>query len=175
MSPRQAITFPSFGDGIFTQEGAAWKASRDILRPQLQHKHYEDLEVFRQAMDDLISQIEKENGIVDLQILFFRFTLDTSTAFLFGESVQSLTRPEAVGEQKFASAFNTAQQWVTKRFRLLNLYWLSNGKDVNKHAQMCRNLPIELSNVISRPIESGAERKAFSLILLHRKPRTVLP
>lgn len=137
MGPRRAITFPMFGDGIFTQEGTAWKASRDMLRPQLQHKQYEDLEVFRQAIDDLISQVEKSNGIIDLQPLFFRFTLDTSTAFLFGESVRSLITPEAIGEQTFASAFNTAQQCVTKRFRLLDLYWLVNGREFQ---QACRDV-----------------------------------
>lgn len=121
-----------FGDGIFTQEGAEWKHSRDMLRPQLQHKQYENLDVFRGAVNDLIRIIREANGVIDLQPLFFRLTLDTTTEFLFGESVQSLTTPEAVGEQTFASAFNTAQQWVTKRFRLLDLYWLINPPEFRK-------------------------------------------
>lgn len=50
-----------FGDGIFTQEGAYWKHSRDMLRPQLQHKQYEDLEVFRGAVDDLIQLIQESD------------------------------------------------------------------------------------------------------------------
>ena len=130
MGPRRDITFPMFGDGIFTQEGAAWKLSRDLLRPQLQHKQYENLEVFREAVDNLIQQIqETSNDPIDLQPLFFRLTLDTTTAFLFGESVESLKTPEAVGEKTFATSFNTAQQWVTKRYRLLDLYWLINGKE----------------------------------------------
>lgn len=36
---RRDITFPMLGDGIFTQEGAAWKHSRELLRAPLQHKH----------------------------------------------------------------------------------------------------------------------------------------
>ncbi len=140
-----------FGDGIFTQEGPEWKQSRDMLRPQLQHKQYEDLEVFRPSVDDLIQLIQGSNGNIDLQPLFFRLTLDTTTAFLFGESVRSLITPEAVGESTFASAFNIAQQWVTKRFRLLDLYWLINPKefrqacsDVNKFADQIidRNLAL---------------------------------
>src|SRR5262245_56794996 len=120
MGLRRAITFPMLGDGIFTQEGAAWKHSRDMLLPQLQHKQYEDLEDFNQAVNDLIGLIEKHNGVIDLQPLFFRLTLDITTAFLFGESVRSLLTPEAAGEQTFATAFNTAQKWVTKRFRFLD-------------------------------------------------------
>jgi cytochrome P450 len=119
-----------FGDSIFTQEGPAWKSSRQILRPQFQHKQYEDLAVFDEATDDLLAAIRNNtdtSGVVDLQPLFFRFTLDTTTAFLFGESVKSLVAPQA-GEQTFAEAFNTAQEYVAKRYRLLDLYWLIDGR-----------------------------------------------
>ncbi|OAL44042.1 cytochrome P450 alkane hydroxylase, partial [Pyrenochaeta sp. DS3sAY3a] len=160
MGPRRAITFPMFGDGIFTQEGAEWKHSRDMLRPQLQHKKYENLEVFRPAVDDLIHILEKSKGAVDLQPLFFRLTLDTTTVFLFGESVRSLIATEAIGENKFSAAFNTAQHWITKRFRLLDLYWLINGTafrqachDVHKFADQIidHNLPSERT----RDVETG--------------------
>lgn len=147
MGPRRAITFPMFGDGIFTQEGPAWKHSRDMLRPQLQHKQYENLEVFQEAVDDLIHLIEESNGIIDLQPHFFRLTLDTSTAFLFGESVRSLITPEAVGEQTFATAFNTAQQWITKRYRLLDLYWFINGKEFR---QACKDVHKFADQIIDR-------------------------
>ncbi|KAF2435579.1 cytochrome P450 alkane hydroxylase [Tothia fuscella] len=132
MGPRRDITFPMFGDGIFTQEGSAWKHSRDMIRPQLMHKQYEDLEVFRQPTDDLIQNIVESEGIVDLQELFFRMTLDVTTAFLFGESVRSLKAPEKTGEQTFADAFNTAQSYIIKRYRLLDLYWLIGGKTFRK-------------------------------------------
>ena len=128
MGPRRAITFPMFGDGIFTQEGAPWKHSRELLRPQFAHKQYEDLEIFREAVDNVIDILSTTDGVVDLQPLFFRLTLDVTTAFLFGESVQSLKAPESTGEQTFAEAFNTAQKYVAKRFRLLDVYWLIGGK-----------------------------------------------
>jgi cytochrome P450 len=131
MGPRRAITFPLFGDGIFTQEGHAWKHSRQILRPQFQHRQYEDLVVFYEAVDDLLEAIESSTqveDVIDLQPLFFRFTLDTTTAFLFGESVQSLRAPSSAGEQTFADAFNTAQEYIVTRFRLLDLYWLIGGR-----------------------------------------------
>ena len=115
-----------FGDGIFTQEGAAWKHSRELLRPQFAHKQYDDLEVLRDAVDDLLDAIPESGGVVDLQLLFFRLTLDTTTAFLFGESVRRA--PESTGERNFADAFNTAQEYVAKRFRLLGLYWLIGGR-----------------------------------------------
>lgn len=155
MGLRRAITFPMFGDGIFTQEGAAWKHSRDMLRPQLQHKQYQDLELFEQAVDDLISIIEKKDGVIDLQPLFFRLTLDTATAFLFGESVRSLITPEAVSEQTFATAFNTAQQWVTKRYRFLDLYWLVNGREFR---QACSDVQKFADHLIDRNLSPDRAR-----------------
>lgn len=152
MGPRRAITFPMFGDGIFTQEGPEWKHSRDMLRPQLQHRQYENLEVFRTAVDDLIQLVQKSNGTIDLQPLFFRLTLDTTTAFLFGESVRSLITPEAVGESTFATAFNTAQQWVTKRFRLLDLYWLISGREFR---QACHDVHKFADQIIDRNLSSN--------------------
>jgi cytochrome P450 len=151
MGPRRAITFPMFGDGIFTQEGPEWKHSRDLLRPQLQHKQYENLEVLRTAVDDLIQHLQESNGAVDLQPLFFRLTLDTTTAFLFGESVRSLVTPDAAGERTFADAFNTAQKWVTDRFRLMDLHWLVDGKEFR---QACKDVHNFADQIIDRNLSS---------------------
>lgn len=123
--------FPFFGDGIFTQEGTAWKHSRELLRPQFVHKQYDNLDVFREAVDNLIDAIPKE-GVVDIQPFFFRLTLDITTAFLFGESVDSLKKPESTGGSTFATAFNVAQDFVAKRMRLQDLYWLVGGTEFTK-------------------------------------------
>lgn len=146
MGLRRAITFPMFGDGIFTQPGASWKHSREMLRPHFQHRHYDDLDVFRDSVDNLIDNI-KGGGVVDLQPLFFRLTLDTTTAFLLGESVNSLTAPKTVGEQDFASAFNTAQEYTAKMFRLLDLYWLIGWK---KFQEACDNVHRFADQIIDR-------------------------
>ncbi|KAL9021456.1 MAG: hypothetical protein Q9185_001353 [Variospora sp. 1 TL-2023] len=127
MGPRRRVMFPFFGDGIFTQEGDAWKHSRELLRPQFVHKQYDDMALFQEVVDNLISVLP-EKGTVDLQPLFFRLTLDTTTAFLFGDSVGSLGASSPAGESTFASAFNTAQDFVAKRMRLQDLYWLVGGK-----------------------------------------------
>ena len=121
-----------FGDGIFNQEGPAWKHSREMLRPPLQHKHYETLDVFKQGVDNLIDIISSQSAVVDLQPLFLRLTLDVATEFLFGESVQSLKSPKSANEQTFGEAFNTAQETVTQRFRLPDFYWMIGGPRFRK-------------------------------------------
>jgi cytochrome P450 len=140
-----------FGDGTFTQEGPDWKHSRDILRLQLQHKQYKSLDVLRTVVDDLIQRIQEGSGAVDLQPLFFRLTLDTTTAFLFGESVRSPITPEAVGEHTFATAFNTAQRWVTNRFGLLDLYWFEDSREFRQAFQDVHNFA---DHIIDRNLSS---------------------
>ncbi|TLD30129.1 cytochrome P450 alkane hydroxylase-like protein [Venturia nashicola] len=96
------------------------------------HRQYEDLEVFREPIDDLVSIIQESKGVLDLQELFFRMSLDVTTAFLFGESTRSLKAPESAGELTFSDAFNTAQSYIIQRYRLLDLYWLIGGKRFRK-------------------------------------------
>src|ERR1700760_29681 len=163
MGPRRAITFPMFGDGIFTQEDNAWKNSRHSLRPQFLHRQYEDLSVFEEATDDLLEVIEDSigsNGVVDLQPLFFRFTLDTTTEFLFGESMKSLRAPHKAGERTFAEAFNTAQEYVAKRFRLLDLYWLIGGRKFREAcAQVHQFADKIIDQNLSRDRTKGSQQK----------------
>ncbi|KAH7378549.1 cytochrome P450 alkane hydroxylase [Cadophora sp. MPI-SDFR-AT-0126] len=97
------------------KDGEAWKQSRELLRPQFHFKEYSDLNMFRDTTDNLLNAIAKE-GVVDLQPLLFRLTLDMTTDFLFGESIRSLKVPESTGEQTFIEAFNIAQEYIAKRF-----------------------------------------------------------
>ena len=173
---RRDISFPMFGDGIFVQEGAAWKHSRELLRPQFHFKQYDDLDVFKQSVDDLINILPKEGGIVDLQPLFFRLTLDTTTAFLFGESVRSLTSPGDAGEETFAEAFNTAQKFVAKKFRLADIHWLIGGKEFRKACSNLRRFADQLiDRNLSRPDSKDERRYVFLNALARETPdRTTL-
>lgn len=122
------------GDGIFTQDGPAWKHSRDLLRPQFSYQQYQDLTVFKEHVDNLIACLPGNGEQVDLQPLFFRFTLDTTSTFLFGQSTYTLKEGHSVTGLEFARSFDTAQDYVVKRFRLLDLYWLIGGP---KFRQAC--------------------------------------
>ena len=154
MGLRRKVMFPFFGDGIFTQEGADWKHSRETLRPQFAFKQYEDLEVFREPVANLLKALPA-NGVVDLQPFFFRLTLDVTTAFLFGESVHSLERPGTAGKSEFASAFNTAQDFIAKRMRLQELYWLLDGR---KFRQACSDVHRFADQIIDRNLSRDLKR-----------------
>jgi cytochrome P450 len=125
-----------------------------LLRPQFHHKQYADLEIFREAVDNLLDHVPNEGGIIDLQPLFFSLTLDTTTAFLFGESVQSLKKPESANEETFAKFFNIAQEYVAKRFRLMDLYWLIGGK---KFQDACRTVHRFADQIIDRNLSVNTD------------------
>lgn len=126
--PRSQIFGPLLGDGIFTQDHGKWKYSRRLLSPQFIRSHYRDLDFFREHVDNLISLIPTDGSRIDLQPLFFKFTLDTTTALLFGNSVYSLREDRSKDVRDFEKSFDIAQRYLVKRYRLLDLYWLIGGR-----------------------------------------------
>ncbi len=101
---------------IFLSDGAAWEHSRALLRPQFARTQINDLRSTETAVQALLERLDTaQDGpwtkSVDLMPLFFDFTLDTATTFLFGESVGRLSRDidEAREGAKFANAFEVVQ------------------------------------------------------------------
>lgn len=122
---RQAIFAPLLGNGIFTQEGPAWKHSRELLRKQFVQAQYQNLDHFREHVDNLIAHLPSD-GVIDLQPLFFNLTLDTTTALLFGHSVYSLRAniDQDADNKLFAESFNIALEGLAKRFRIAPWHFL---------------------------------------------------
>ena len=124
---------PLLGNGIFTQEGAAWKHSRELLRKQFVRAQYQNLDHFGEHVDNLIRRMPR-NGDIDLQPLFFDLTLDTATALLFGRSVYSLRAgiDQAAENRDFSESFNIAQEGLAKRFRLAPFHFVYNPADFRR-------------------------------------------
>ncbi|KAI0571343.1 N-alkane-inducible cytochrome P450 [Pyrenophora tritici-repentis] len=117
---------PLMGSGIFTQDGAAWRHSRALLRSQFTSNRYQNFEEMKKSVESLIDQISPDS-VVDLQTLFFRLTFDTTTFLLFGKTLSSLQSSDIAGEEsEFAAAFNLGQDYLSHRGRLGDLYWLAN-------------------------------------------------
>lgn len=66
---------------------------------------------------------------MDLQPLFFRLTLDTTMAVLFGKPANSSQAQGRADEAAFARAFDHAQHRIASRARLGDFYWLLGGKE----------------------------------------------
>lgn len=98
-----------------------------MLRPHFSRQQYRNLNIFREHVDNLLACIPEIGGNIDLQPLFFSFTLDTTSAFLFGTSTYALRSDQSGDGLGFAKAFDTAQELVMRRFRIPDLYWLIGG------------------------------------------------
>jgi cytochrome P450 len=96
------------GDSIFTTDGDKWHNSRQLIRPQFIKDRLSDIDIFEKHCEILLPLLGGQPGggkTVDALDLFFRFTLDASTDFLLGHSVESLKH----GQVAFADAFNDVQ------------------------------------------------------------------
>ena len=76
------------------------------------------MDVFREHVDNLLAFLHSAEGTIDLQPLFFKLTLDTTTALLLGRSVYSLRANDIndTGNRAFAEHFDIAQGGLAKRF-----------------------------------------------------------
>lgn len=114
---------PILGKSIFTSDGGFWEHSRALFRPHFSRENINDLEATEAAVVDLVKAIGPldQGGWsagVDLQPLFFNFTLDTASEFLFGESVRSQKATMAGQRQNGISATEeTASQGASQQFR----------------------------------------------------------
>ncbi|KAI9713723.1 MAG: hypothetical protein M1812_006561 [Candelaria pacifica] len=135
------------GEGIFTQDGSPWKHSREILRRQFVRINFKDLSTFDEHVDDLIAELSASEGIVDLQPAFFRFTLATTTALLFGEPIAGLG--SEVGHE-FAGSFDYASKISAIKTRLADLHWAYNPKGFK---QACKIVKRYASHFVSEALE----------------------
>ncbi|KAK3297594.1 cytochrome P450 [Chaetomium fimeti] len=97
---------PFLGDSIFTTDGQMWSESRALIRPMFIKDRVRDLEIFDKWTTTLISKLPTSGQTVDVMDLFYRMTLDVTTDFLLGGSVDSLNNPK----HEFVAAFQDVQR-----------------------------------------------------------------
>lgn len=138
---RQASWMPLLGKGIFTSRGETWKHSRALLRPQFTREMISDVGLEEQHLRNLLQQMPADTSsgwteTVDIAPLFFKFTLDTATEFIFGQSTNTLAQlqpNQKEAGQPIDHHFNEAKVWIDKRGALAKFYWLMNSKDFKEH------------------------------------------
>jgi cytochrome P450 len=163
---------PFLGEGIFSTDGAAWQHSRNLLRPCFVRSQVGDVELLERHLQHLLLKIPRDGSMVDLQPLFFKLTLDSSTHFLFGESTGCLD-PNSENEKslEFANAFDRCQSFSDKNILLLILYnvlpeFLREGSQFNKDVKLIHNF---VEAIIARSLSKGkgASESGTSYVFLH--------
>ena len=162
-----------------------WEHSRAMMRPQFAREQVSDLDLEELHVQnmmralDLTIQPNKWTDALDLQVLFFRLTLDSATEFLFGQSVDSQINllpghkhNETVGKGpnsfSFAEAFDKGQMALATRARYMDSYWLISPKGFKDACSTCHEfidhyVRIALSKTIEQKNKdpSGKERYIF--------------
>jgi len=157
---RRMGLMPLLGEGIFTQDGTAWRHSRELLRRQFARIRESELTAFGEHTDILIDNLERSqsSGMVDMQSLFFEYTLGTTTHLLFGEPHHSLPERERV---TLRENFDYASMISAIRLRLADLAWLYTPSKFRKACKDVRSWATFFSNKALDFMEEHGEETAM--------------
>ena len=147
------------GKGIFDTDGDHWAASRALIRPSFTKDQVADLTSFENLIQDLFSLLPRDGQtVVDLQDLFFRYTIDSATEFLFGQSVNTLKKTQS--DLGFAHSFHYAQSAILTRGTLgpLSIFYRDGKADGCN--RICREFAQQFVDEAFRAAETREENKA---------------
>ena len=154
LGSRRGALFPFIGEGIFTQDGGPWKHSRELLRRPFLKAHYQDLRGFAEPLEELVASLSSSSAgsVVDLQPLFFRFTLATTTALIFGQPLENFNDAE---KYDFASSFDHASMISSLRTRLMDFHWLYHP---SRYSIACSNVKAYADGFVERALREMTEK-----------------
>ncbi|KAI9757049.1 MAG: hypothetical protein M4579_003618 [Chaenotheca gracillima] len=192
-SQRRNNFFPLLGTGIFTSDGKAWEHSRAMMRPQFARDQVSDLDLEESHVQNLMKALPVDgqgwSETTDLQVLFFRLTLDSATEFLFGESVDSQLaelpahlqpsslKSQSETEKQFPTAFDLSQRWLATRGRFQDKYWLVTSREFRSSVKTCHNFVDRFVRMALNPeqkdssLEKGGKEKYVFLEALATQTR----
>ncbi|KAJ8122697.1 hypothetical protein ONZ43_g1169 [Nemania bipapillata] len=167
---RKVASNPLLGEGIFSQDGPAWKHSRDLIRRQFSRVQKQTLRAFEPHVNELVASLKGAGGqgeVVDLKPFFFEFTLNTTTELLFGEPHNSLCKAT---QDALRDSLDYGATGVAVRVRLADLAPLYNPKKfrsackvVREWADFFANKALNYKDEVGE--EKAAEKYAFIIDL----------
>ncbi|KAI4957864.1 hypothetical protein J4E86_005004 [Alternaria arbusti] len=160
LGSRRLASHPLLGEGIFSQDGPAWKRSRELIRHQFVRVQKQTLQAFTSHVEGLLSGISEAavDGRVDLRPLMFEYTLNTTTALLFGEPHSSM--PKEAGDA-VRDNFDKASFGCGIRVRLADAAFLYNPPKFRKACKAVRDwATFFASKAMSYKDEHGEEAAA---------------
>ncbi|OLL22780.1 Cytochrome P450 52A13, partial [Neolecta irregularis DAH-3] len=151
------------GDGIFNTDGHAWSNSRHLARSIFSKERISDLHCFESHIQKMIKHIPADGTSCDLQNLFFRFTLDSATDFLLGESINSLDNPNVL----FAKAFEHVQDVAATRANLGSWWRLYYSRTYGRDIKILEDFVepyVERTILSARTDEKKEKNKDFCFL-----------
>lgn len=167
-----------------------------MTRPFFAKERISDFDTFEKHSSHLLSVIRRlssapgsslshNNGAIEIQDLFGRFTLDAAVQFLMGGALSSLSDvpqsdANSTESNRFLGAFNEAQENVFKRSRLGDL-WVLFEPFKSKNAEPMKVIGSFVDHLVqnalekSRTVKDGEEYETLldHLIQETRDPRVL--
>ncbi|KAI9642234.1 hypothetical protein NHQ30_009036 [Ciborinia camelliae] len=123
---RQPPTLPFLGEGVFNMDGPFWEHSRALIRPTFTRSNVANLPAFEVHFQKFLALVPADGAMVDLKPLLNKLFFDTSTEFLFGESMNTLSHETPFKTEEFLEAFHYATKGMGFRLalgKLRSLYY----------------------------------------------------
>lgn len=96
---RRGLLSPVVGHGILTLDGMAWRKARRICRPLFKSLVLATIP-FERHIQRFFQVVPQDGTAFNIMDLIQRYTVDTSTDFLLGESLESLLMEDAPARSK---------------------------------------------------------------------------
>ncbi|MCJ1292478.1 hypothetical protein MMC34_004029 [Xylographa carneopallida] len=182
---------PLLGNGIFTNDGKSWEHSRGLMRPQFARDQVSDLDLEEEHVQNMMRALpvaaDGWTAELDLQVLFFRLTLDSACEFLFSESpgsqiasldgntaTASLSDGSHVNGTQFAYGFDRANSWLAARSRLADNYWLMDTADFRACNKACHTFIDYFVNLaLNKNLKTNLSEKDNTTAITAKKDRYI--
>ncbi|KAG6022997.1 hypothetical protein E4U40_004206 [Claviceps sp. LM458 group G5] len=102
------------GPGILTNEGAAWRRSRNLIKPLFKRAELSDVMRFERHVDRLMKVLPRDGQTVDLMPWMAKVFLDSGTEFIFGQSFNCLAGDSTQADEMLI-AFRACRRSLGKK------------------------------------------------------------
>lgn len=151
-SNRTTIIEQSIGPGILTIKGSAWQRARKLIQPGF-HPRVIGRVNYEKYAQKLIEQITANGaGPIDLQPLFHRYTLDTTSDLIFGRSINSLDLPNGTAEaaeieEAFTKILNRVEDLCERSYAAI---WWPKAGSQDGMQRICEYIRNEVQKSIQK-------------------------
>ena len=165
VEPMRLFVFePLIGKGIMTTDGADWAHSRALLQPVFFRTQIANYSAFETHIARLIDLVPKDGSTVDLQHLFAKLALDSSSEFLFGESLGLLSATPTEGAEEFWQDYSYAQRGVGRRLQLPRWNIFTRDTHFWDSCALARKF---VERYVEKALSHHTEKKSERAVLAH--------
>ncbi|KAI9668556.1 MAG: hypothetical protein M1831_000995 [Alyxoria varia] len=181
IGPNRAPAFkPLLGDGLTTAQGAIWRRSRALLRPQFSKESISNLDLEERHVGDMLRVLESRigadgwTGHVDLHPMFLNLTFDAAIEMLYGAPVNVQKRsldkqqnaqfapPETSNTLdddalEFGNNVEAGKTWLYERMLFGKFNWLVRSK---RFSEICENVHAYVDRLVHARLQAGPNEKS---------------